>query len=103
MRTADLDYALPPNLIAQQPVEPRSHSRLLVYERATGETRHLRFDQLADVLDPSDLLVANDTRVLPVRVRAAGPPAVPSSCCCWSRSPMVTGPLWPGPMPGSRR
>lgn len=70
MRTADLDYALPPNLIAQQPVEPRSHSRLLVYERATGETRHLRFDQLADVLDPSDLLVANDTRVLPVRVRA---------------------------------
>ena len=70
MRTADLDYALPPHLIAQQPVEPRSHSRLLVYERATGETRHLRFDQLADVLDPSDLLVANDTRVLPVRVRA---------------------------------
>ncbi len=70
MRTADLDYALPPDLIAQQPVEPRSHSRLLVYERSSGETRHLRFDQLADVLEPSDLLVANDTRVLPVRVRA---------------------------------
>ena len=88
MRTADLDYALPSNLIAQQPVEPRSHSRLLVYERATGDTRHLRFDQLADVPKITNFVL--------------GKYAALSSCCCWSRSPTATGPLWPGPMPGSR-
>ena len=70
MRTADLDYELPPGLIAQEPVEPRSSSRLLVYERSSRAIRHLRFDDLLDQLDPTDLVVANDTRVLPVRVRA---------------------------------
>jgi S-adenosylmethionine:tRNA ribosyltransferase-isomerase len=70
VRTADLDYELPPSLIAQEPVEPRSRARLLVYERSRRDIRHLRFDALLDQLDPSDLIVANDTRVLPVRIRA---------------------------------
>jgi S-adenosylmethionine:tRNA ribosyltransferase-isomerase len=70
MRTADLDYDLPASLIAQEPVEPRSASRLLVYERSTGTSRDRRFDQLLDELDPDDVVVANDSRVLPVRVRA---------------------------------
>ncbi len=70
MRTADLEYELPPGLIAQEPVEPRSGSRLLVYDRSTETIAHDRFEHLLERLDPSDLVVANDTRVLPVRVPA---------------------------------
>ncbi|MGN6378846.1 MAG: tRNA preQ1(34) S-adenosylmethionine ribosyltransferase-isomerase QueA [Gaiellales bacterium] len=75
MRTADLDYDLPPELIAQTAAEPRPSSRLLVYDRASGATRHRRFSELLDELRPDDLVVVNDTRVLPVRVhgrRATG-------------------------------
>ncbi len=69
MRTRELDYELPPELIAQSPAEPRSSSRLLVYERRTGTIRHRRFADLLDELDADDLVVVNDTRVLPVRLR----------------------------------
>ena len=70
MRTADLDYDLPPGLIAQTPAEPRPSSRLLVYDRNAGATRHRRFADLLDELRPDDLVVVNDSRVLPVRVHA---------------------------------
>ena len=70
MRTAELDYPLPRELIAQTPVEPRSASRLLVYERATGAIRHRGFADLLDELRDDDLVVVNDSRVLPVRVHA---------------------------------
>jgi S-adenosylmethionine:tRNA ribosyltransferase-isomerase len=70
VRTAELDYPLPPGLIAQTPAEPRSSSRLLVYDRASGAVRHRRFDELLDELAADDLVVVNDTRVLPVRVHA---------------------------------
>jgi S-adenosylmethionine:tRNA ribosyltransferase-isomerase len=75
MRTDELDYALPAELIAQTPAEPRDAARLLVHDRATGELRHRRFADLLDELDPDDLVVHNDTRVLPVRLhlrRASG-------------------------------
>ena len=70
MRTEDLDYDLPAALIAQTPAEPRDSARLLVYERATGAIRHRHFRDLLDELRADDLVVLNDTRVLPVRVRA---------------------------------
>ena len=70
MRTADLDYDLPQRLIAQTPAEPRDSARLLVYDRATGAVRHRRFRDLLDELRPDDLVVVNDTRVLPVRLHA---------------------------------
>jgi S-adenosylmethionine:tRNA ribosyltransferase-isomerase len=70
MRTDDLDYDLPPGLIAQTAAEPRDSARLLVYDRATGAVRHRHFRDLLDQLAPDDLVVLNDTRVLPVRVRA---------------------------------
>ena len=70
MRTDDLDYDLPPGLIAQTAAEPRDSARLLVYDRAAGAVRHRRFRDVLDELDPGDLVVLNDTRVLPVRVRA---------------------------------
>ena len=75
MRTADFDYALPPELIAQTPAEPRDRSRLLVLERATGAITHRdRFTDIAGYLRQGDLLVLNDTRVLPARLRGATGP-----------------------------
>src|SRR6266496_484517 len=73
MKSADLDYSLPPELIAQQPLERRDDSRLLVYERATGEVRHGRFGELPDELAEGTLTVVNDTRVLPARLRLRRP------------------------------
>ena len=70
MRTDDLDYQLPPELIAQRAAEPRDSARLLVLERSTGAVRHRVFRDLAGELHEGDLLVVNDTRVLPVRIRA---------------------------------
>src|SRR5689334_16640307 len=63
-----LDYDLPPHLIAQTPAAARDASRLLVVDRASGEIRHHHFRDLPDLLNPGDLLVLNDTRVLPARV-----------------------------------
>ena len=68
MRTEDFDYHLPPELIAQRPVEPRDRSRLLVLDRATGLIAHRRFADLPEYLHSGDLLVVNDSRVLPARL-----------------------------------
>jgi S-adenosylmethionine:tRNA ribosyltransferase-isomerase len=68
---ADLDYELPPELIAQEPCEPRDAARLLVLERATGELSELRFSDLAGAAGPEDLFVVNDTRVIPAKLRGA--------------------------------
>jgi S-adenosylmethionine:tRNA ribosyltransferase-isomerase len=70
VRTDDLNYHLPPALIAQTAAEPRDSARLLVYDRSAGSVRHRRFRDLLDELRPDDLVVLNDTRVLPVRIRA---------------------------------
>lgn len=70
MKTADFDYELPPEFIAQTPVEPRDASRLLVHKRETGAIQHDRFFNLASYLRPGDLLVLNETRVLPARLFA---------------------------------
>ena len=69
METAELDYELPPELIAQRPVERRDESRLLVYERTTGELRHRRFSDLPDELAAGELVVVNDSRVIRARLR----------------------------------
>lgn len=66
--TADFDYELPEELIAQAPAEPRDSCRLLVVHRDTGEIEHRRFTDILEYLDPGDLLVANETRVLPARL-----------------------------------
>ncbi len=65
----ELDYELPERLIAQVPAERRTDSRLLVLDRATGELRDRRFSDLAEMLGSSDLLVLNNTRVLPAKFR----------------------------------
>ena len=71
MRVSDFDYTLPPELIAQQPVEPRDAARLLVLDRASDRLtseKHLHVRDLPDLLRPGDLLVANRSRVLPARI-----------------------------------
>ena len=67
METSELDYHLPPELIAQHPADRRDASRLLVHDRRTGETRHRVFSELPEELD-GELVVVNDTRVLPARI-----------------------------------
>ncbi|MDR2672846.1 MAG: tRNA preQ1(34) S-adenosylmethionine ribosyltransferase-isomerase QueA [Coriobacteriales bacterium] len=68
MLTADFDYELPPELIAQAPTVPRDRCRLLVLERTSGCIEHQYFLELTDYLKPADLLVVNDTRVMPSRL-----------------------------------
>ncbi len=69
MKTADFDYALPPELIAQTPAPERDGSRLMVVDRRNGGVRHQRFPHILDHLNPGDLLVLNDSRVIPARLR----------------------------------
>ncbi len=68
MRTSDFDYDLPPDRIAQTPVEPRDASRLMVVHRATGQIEHRIFREIGQYLHPGDLLVLNQTRVIPARL-----------------------------------
>jgi S-adenosylmethionine:tRNA ribosyltransferase-isomerase len=68
MRTQDFDYPLPPELIAQEPLKDRDSCRLLELDRTTGAVSHHVFSDLATLLRPGDLLVLNDTKVLPARV-----------------------------------
>ena len=68
MRLQDFDYHLPPRLIAQEPVDPRDQSRLLVLDRRTRSRAHRRFCNLAEYLEPGDVLVINDTKVRPARL-----------------------------------
>ncbi len=68
MKTSDFYYDLPKELIAQTPIEPRDSSRLLVLDRTSGKTEHKHFYDIIEYLNPGDLLVANDSRVLPARI-----------------------------------
>lgn len=68
MNKSDFFYELPDELIAQKPIEPRDASRLLVYDRASGKVEHRHFFNLPDILRPDDVLVINDTRVLPAKI-----------------------------------
>ena len=68
MKTSDFDYVLPEELIAQTPMEPRDHSRLMIYRRASDTIEHRHFYDIADELHPGDALVINETKVIPARL-----------------------------------
>src|SRR5919199_6161146 len=72
MKSSVLDYDLPPELIAQRPAGRRDASRLLVYDRSSGAVRHRRFADLPEEVGDA-LLVVNDTRVVPARIRLEQP------------------------------
>jgi len=69
MKTSDFEYALPPELIAQTPIEPRDHSRLMVIDRSDGSLEHRRFFEIIDYLREGDVLLFNDSRVIPARLK----------------------------------
>lgn len=73
METALFDYDLPASFVAQQPAEPRDSSRLLVLHRAEGRIKHRTFRAIGDYLRAGDLLIANDSRVIPARLHAYKP------------------------------
>lgn len=68
MKTSEFNYHLSPHLIAQKPAEPRDSSRLMMLHRTTGTIEHRRFSDILEYLEPGDVLVANDTRVIPARL-----------------------------------
>ena len=68
MNTKDFYYDLPENLIAQTPIEPRDHSRLMVLDKKTGATEHRHFYDITEYLHPGDALIINDSKVLPARI-----------------------------------
>ncbi len=68
MKTIEFDYDLPAELIAQTPVEPRDSARLMVLDRKSGALHHRVFRDIGDLLNPGDMLVLNNTRVLPARL-----------------------------------
>src|SRR5256885_1322591 len=73
-RTSDFDYALPPSLIAQEPLPDRAASRLLVLDRSSGHVRHAHFPDLVDLVAPEDVLVLNVSRVIPARLHGRREP-----------------------------
>src|SRR5256886_15862009 len=118
MKPPELGAGFPRGLIARGPRERRAHSRLLVYERATGAVRHSRFDELPEELAPETLTVVNDTRVLPARLRLQRPGGGEAEVLLLERlgpdglweglappsPPLKTGPRRrPGPPPGTPR
>ncbi len=78
LRVADFDFHLPPELIAQQPPAERGLSRMLSVDRATGALRDAQFTDLPSFLRPGDLVVLNDSRVIPARLYARRAPRLPS-------------------------
>jgi S-adenosylmethionine:tRNA ribosyltransferase-isomerase len=73
MKTIDFNYDLPPAFIAQKPIEPRDSSRLMVLERNSGKIEHASFRDIGRYLKPGDLLVLNQTRVIPARLFGTKP------------------------------
>ena len=70
MKTSDFDYSLPLGLIAQTPTEPRDQARLMVLNRSEGSLKHHRFFDIVDYLQAGDVLVFNDSKVIPARLHA---------------------------------
>jgi S-adenosylmethionine:tRNA ribosyltransferase-isomerase len=99
VRTDELDYDLPPELIAQRPAERRDESRLLVYDRGSGDIRHRRFRDLPDEAGDA-LVVVNDTRVLPARLRLRRPGGGEAEVLLVER---LTGGEWEGLARPTRR
>jgi S-adenosylmethionine:tRNA ribosyltransferase-isomerase len=89
-RVADFDYDLPAGRIARYPVARRDASRLLLLPKGGGEIRHLRFSDLVDLVAPGDLLVVNESRVLPARLLGRKPTGAPAEVLLLRPAPGTT-------------
>src|SRR4029077_13846017 len=99
MKTDDLDYELPADLIAQHPPARRDESRLLVYDRTSGDIRHRRFFDLPEELS-GELVVVNDTRVVPARIKLRRETGGAAEVLLVEN---LEGDVWEGPARPSRR
>jgi S-adenosylmethionine:tRNA ribosyltransferase-isomerase len=94
MRTADFDYHLPPELIAQEPMTPRDAARLMVLERSATGCPETRFSSIGEYLRAGDLLVLNDTRVFPARLIAGKASGGRVEILLVARDATGEGPVW---------
>ena len=86
MLKKDFWYDLPKELIAQEPASPRDAARLMVLSQKDDSIQHRIFHDLPEYLEPGDLLVVNNSKVLPARIVASSsPPALSASCCSCGR------------------
>lgn len=95
--TADYDYHLPDELIASRPADDRAASRMLVVHRATGRIEHRMFREFPSFLTPGDLLVLNDTKVIPAR---DSPTTDGSNCSASTARDHWSGAAWSAPENG---
>ncbi len=103
MRIDDYDYELPGELIAQAPLPDRDASRLMLLEREHGGLEHRRFAELPRLLDPGDLLVLNDTRVLPARLLGRKPGGGGIEVFLLERDAATAGEAWECLLRASRK
>ena len=98
MLKKDFWYDLPKELIAQEPADPRDAARLMVLDRKNDKILHSVFHELPHYLEKGDLLVVNNSKVLPARLMGTK-----VSCCCSARSRAIPGSAWPAPASGCSR
>lgn len=93
LKTSDFNFDLPQELIAQHPCEPRDAARLLVLDRENQTTEHRIFRDIVEYLHPGDVLVINDSKVIPARIygKNAVKAARLASFCCFARSRSIDG------------
>lgn len=95
MKVSEFDYELPDELIAQTPVEPRDTSRLMVIDLASERIEHRHFYDLPEYLRPGDVLVVNESRVIPARLHGIREgTGAKSKCCCSIQSQTAHGKHW---------
>ena len=90
MKRQDFYYELPEELIAQDPLENRESSRLLVLDKKSGAISHHIFREIINYLNPGDCLVINDTKVIPARLIGEKGPASPSCCTAPPACPRIS-------------
>ena len=101
MLKKDFWYDLPKELIAQEPADPRDSARLMVLSQKDDSIQHKIFHDLPEFLEPGDLLVVNNSKVLPARiVGVKQPPVLCVSCFCCVRSKATSGNVWQSPASG---
>ena len=101
MLKKDFWYDLPKELIAQEPADPRDSARLMVLSQKDDSIQHRIFRDLPEYLEPGDLLVVNNSKVLPARiVGVKQPPVLCVSCCFCGRSREISGSAWQSPASG---
>ena len=101
MLKKDFWYDLPKELIAQEPANPRDAARLMVLDRKNDKILHSVFHELPHYLEKGDLLVVNNSKVLPARLMGTKvPTGAFVSCCCCVRSRAIHGSAWPAPASG---